>query len=72
MNLSDETKKQLISAAKTFAIAFFGTAVALFLKADEISWTISFWSAIAMAGFRAGLTAVMNPYLPVKLGGKKI
>jgi hypothetical protein len=71
MNLSDKTKEQLISAVKTFAVAFIVTSAAILTSADSISWTFAFWGAVATAGLRAGITALIAPYIPVNLGGKK-
>lgn len=70
--MSDKTKELLISTAKTFGTAFLVTVAITFVEADQINWTVSFWGATATAGLRAGITAVIAPYIPVKLGGKKV
>jgi hypothetical protein len=70
--MKDTTKELLISAGKTFATAFVVTVAISFVESDTISWTLSFWGAIATAGLRAGISAVIAPYIPVKLGGKKV
>jgi len=70
MNLSNETKVELISAANTFVATFFvvvGTAIA----DGNIQWTVAFWSALGLAALRSGIKAIMNQFLPVKLGGVK-
>lgn len=71
MNISDKTKEQLISLAKTFGTAFIVTAAATLLAADSIEWTVAFWSAIGTAAIRAALSTVIAPFIPTKLGGKK-
>lgn len=70
--MSDKTKELLISTAKTFGTAFIVTVALTFIEADKIDWTLSFWGAIATAGLRSGITAVIAPYIPTKLGGKKV
>jgi hypothetical protein len=69
--MSNETKTQLISAGKTFAVAFIVAGATILSSAESISWTVAFWGSVATAGLRAGLTALIAPYIPVRLGGKK-
>jgi len=70
--MSDETKVKLISFIKTFGTAFLVAAATTLVAANQIEWTIAFWGAVATAGLRSAITAVIAPYLPVKLGGRKI
>lgn len=70
--MSNETKTQIISAVKTFVVAFLVAGLTIISNTETISWTYAFWGAIATAGIRAGITAVIAPYIPVKLGGKKV
>lgn len=72
MELSNETKAEIISAGKTFAVAFIVTIAISFTQATNMDWSIAFWGSLAMAGLRAGITAVIAPYIPTKLGGKKV
>ena len=72
MEISNATKEQIISAGKTFAVAFIVTAVTLFTQGNTMDFSLAFWTSLAMAGVRAGLTAVIAPYIPTKLGGKKV
>lgn len=70
--MNDKTKEQLISAGKTFAVAFIVTVAMLFTQAETVAWDVAFWTSLAMAGLRAGITAVIAPFIPTKLGGKKV
>lgn len=72
-NISDEAKQKWISFGKTFLVVFISTMIVI-LKSDDltISWTLAFWNPILMAALRAGLTEALAPYLPIKLGGKKV
>lgn len=69
--MSDETKTKLISMAKTFGTSFVVASALIILDAETVSWTVAFWSSVAIAGLRAGVTAVIAPFIPVSLGGKK-
>jgi Na+/H+ antiporter NhaA len=70
--MSDQLKVQLISAAKTFGVVFLITvATVLTQDGTAIEWTSVFWFSIITAGVRAGVSAVIAPFIPVKLGGKK-
>lgn len=72
-NLSDETKKKIISNVKTFVSVFIGVVILMATKADSASlMTLAFWSSALIAGIRAGATALTENYIPVKLGGKKV
>lgn len=70
--MSDETKKKIVEEIQTFAIAFIVAAAAILTNAEAITWTTAFWSSVAIAGVRAGITALIAPFLPTKLGGKKV
>lgn len=71
MKISDATKVQIISIAKTFGTVFVVTAALSIVNAPAIEWTSVFWFSIITAGLRAGVSAVIAPFVPVKLGGKK-
>lgn len=71
-NISDETKTKVISHLKTFGTVFIVTAAATLVAADEVVWSVAFWLSIGGAAIRAGVTALIAPYLPVRLGGKKV
>lgn len=70
--MSDETKVKLISALKTFSVAFIVASATILTSVETISWTYAFWGSVLVAGIRAGVTALVAPYIPVRLGGKKI
>ncbi|MFA6315000.1 MAG: hypothetical protein WC648_01340 [Candidatus Paceibacterota bacterium] len=70
--MSDETKTKLISFAKTFGTAFIVAAATTLVAADQIEWTLAFWGAVGTAGLRSAITALIAPFLPIKLGGKKV
>jgi hypothetical protein len=72
MNFSNETKTQFISALKTFGIAFIVTVVGMLSDTVEISWTWAFFGPIVIAGLRAAITALIAPFIPASLGGKKV
>lgn len=70
--MSDKTKVVLISALNTFLATFIvAVSVALSSENIEIQWTIAFWLPLAAAAARAGVKAVIEQFVPVKLGGKK-
>lgn len=70
--MSNELKTQIISAVKTFLSAFLITVAIIFIETDTIVLNSVFWVSLGIAGFRAGLSALIAPYIPVKLGGKKV
>jgi hypothetical protein len=37
-----------------------------------IEWTSTFWIAVIIAGFRAGIAAIVSNFVPVRLGGKRV
>ena len=69
--MSNENKEKIISAVKTFGVAFIVSAAAILTDSESITWTYAFWGSVATAGLRAGITALISPYIPVRLGGKK-
>ncbi len=70
--MSDETKTKVISAVKTFMTAFVISILVVLSDKDlSISWTAAFWIPLFTAAARAGITAVIDPLIPVRLGGKK-
>jgi hypothetical protein len=71
MNISDATKTQLLSMAKTFGTVFIVTVAMVLTQENSIEWTSVFWFSIISAGLRAAVSAVIAPFIPVKLGGKK-
>ena len=68
--MSDKTKVLLISAVNTF-LATFVVAVGAVLSSDNVQWTVAFWLPLLTAGARAGVKAVIEKFVPVRLGGKK-
>lgn len=67
--MSDNLKIQLISATNTFLATFVVTAgVAL---QGGVEWTAVFWLSVATSAGRAAVKAVLNLFLPVKLGGRR-
>lgn len=69
---SDQIKIHLISAGKTFLLGFIVTVAAILSDSVDISFTTAFWVPIAMAGLRAGITAMIAPFIPIKLGGTRL
>jgi hypothetical protein len=70
--LSTNTKIKLISAGNTFVTAFLLAIAGSLSTVGIIEWTSAFWIALAMAGLRAGLAAIVAQFTPVRLGGKKV
>lgn len=68
--MSDKTKTVLISALNTF-IATFVVAVGAVLTSDNVQWTVAFWLPLLTAAARAGVKAVIDKFVPIRLGGKK-
>ncbi len=68
--ISDELKVKLVSALNTF-IASFLTVVGTTLLTGGIQWSWAFWAAIGIAAVRAAVKAVIDQFVPQKLGGKK-
>lgn len=70
--MSDETKIKLISALKTFASVFIVTAAAFIVDSQSVEWTTTFLLALVSAGLRAAIASLINPIIPLRLGGKKV
>lgn len=69
--MKDETNKKIISALKTFASVFILALAAGLSHTTEISWALTFWTPLVIAAVRAGVSAVIDIFVPVRLGGKK-
>lgn len=67
--MSDKLKMELISVGNTF-LATFLLGVATSLKGG-VEWTSAFWFSVLIAASRMALKAVINQFLPAKLGGKR-
>jgi hypothetical protein len=68
----DEFKVKLISFGVTF-ITSFVLGIALFLNSlGTIEWSWAFWGAVIIAGARAGVSAIVANFIPVRLGGKRV
>lgn len=65
--MSDTLKIQLISALNTF-VATFVVAVGTSLQGG-VEWSGAFWISVLITAGRVGLKALINQFLPVKLGG---
>lgn len=68
--MSDTLKAQLISALNTFVAAFV-PAVATVLSTGAITWTWAFWGSVLLVAVRVAVKAVINSFVPVRLGGRK-
>ena len=68
--MSDNFKTELISALNTFLAAFLPAAVDA-LSGGPITWTWAFFGAVGLAALRVGIKAVINQFVPVRLGGVK-
>jgi len=69
---SDNVKVKLISIGNTFATAFILGICASLYTLGTIEWTSTFWIAVIIAGFRAGIAAIVSNFVPVRLGGKRV
>ena len=67
--MNDSTKTMLLSALNTF-LATFLSAVAVTFQTG-VQWTWTFWAAVGIAAVRAAVKAVINTWVPVRLGGRK-
>ncbi len=69
--MSDNKKKALVSALKTF-IAVFLVALGTSVKSvGHIDWNFVFLSSLILSAGRTALSEVINSFLPVRLGGRK-
>jgi hypothetical protein len=68
---SDQTKVRIISVFNTAISAFFLT-VLITLSTGQIEWSTSFFIGLLSAGAREAIKAVVNIFVPVKLGGNKV
>lgn len=68
--MSDSTKVALISALNTFVATFIAT-IGVSFATDSVQWTVAIWLALAGAAARAGVKAVIEQFVPARLGGKK-
>lgn len=68
--LSDSTKTRLISIFNTFGTAFLLSLSTVFITHD-IEWTLSFFIGAILASAREAFKAIVNTYVPKRLGGRK-
>lgn len=67
--MSDNTKQVLLSALHTFLATFIGVVATTFQSGVQWSW--AFWAAVGIAAVRAAVKAVINTWVPIRLGGRK-
>ena len=67
--MSDTLKTELISAGNTF-FATILTVVATTVSGG-VEWTSAFWVALALTAIRTATRAVINSFVPTRLGGRK-
>lgn len=70
--MSDEIKIQLISAGNTFIATFLSVFGASLLTTGTLEFSGAFWGGLIIAAVRAAVKAVINSFVPVKLGGRKV
>ncbi len=68
--IPDSTKVKLISAWNTF-LAGFLTVVSATLATGTVQFSEAFIIAILLSALRAGVKAVIDMFVPVRLGGVK-
>jgi hypothetical protein len=69
--MNEETiKKHLISAAITFGATFF-TFLGATLATGDIVWSKAALVAIFITAIRTSVKAVLDGFIPVRLGGRK-
>lgn len=69
--LSDNAKTKIISAVNTFGSVLVITIAGTLVTTGNIEWSLAFWGGLFSAGIREGVKAMIAPFLPVRLGGKK-
>lgn len=69
--LSDDAKKRIISLGKTFASTFILVVATSLVTVGHIDWSVSFWGGLLSTGLREAFSAVINTFVPVRLGGRK-
>ena len=69
--ISDDLKTKLISAGTLFITTFVIGVATTIQVLGHIEWSLTFWSAVVLAGANAAVTAVAAYFVPVRLGGKR-
>ncbi len=67
--MSDNAKMQILSAVNTFLTTFVISA-GVVLSGGPIIWSGAFWLALIATALRSGIKAVINTFVPVRLGGR--
>ena len=70
--MPDELKKALISMGITFSSTFLTALGTSLLMVGQVPWTTSIIAGLLVAAVRAGVKAVIDQGVPVRLGGKKV
>lgn len=68
--IPDNIKVKLISAWNTFIAAFL-TVISATIAAGSVQFSQAFLLALLIAAMRAGVKAVIDTFVPVRLGGVK-
>jgi hypothetical protein len=69
--ISDDLKTKLIAAGTLFITTFVIGAATTIQVLGRVEWSLTFWSAVGLAGANAAVTAVAAYFVPVRLGGKR-
>ena len=70
--MSDNIKVQLISAGNTFLATFLSVLGTALLTAGTLEISGAFWGSLIVTAARAAVKAVVNSFVPVQLGGRKV
>lgn len=70
--MNDTVKKYLISGAYTFASTFLTILGASILTIGQTEWTWTIVAALLVAAVRSAVKAVLDQFVPVQLGGRKV
>lgn len=70
--MSDEFKKILISVAVTFSSTFLTVFGASIMTTGSVAWSFGFVGALLVSAIRAGIKAIIDQGVPIRLGGKKV
>lgn len=69
--MSDKIKTELISAGNTFLSTFILAVATTITSTGGVEWSLAFWGAVALAALRVAIKAVINSFVPERLGGRK-
>lgn len=69
--MSDELKKVLISVGLTFGSTFLTVLGSALLTVGDVPWNFALVGALLVSALRAGIKAIVEQGVPVRLGGKK-